>query len=201
MTSWFGTAFGATGPFWGEPPVTSGFPLRGPVMGALMFFLVLALTNCWTNSQIVGDWCCHHACFHHCNILKLKRQQSLTKANDNTVLWYICIYICISNGLCLSTLPQRVLNTHMRGWLLLLLLLFFYYYCYYHYYYHYYYYYYYYIPLGLQWKHWSIYNGIKFFINWICFITFSEISSVILIQCGATIMQLIFLKILLKDTP
>ena len=27
------------------------------------------------------------------------------------------IYIYISNGLCLSTLPQRVLNTHMRGWL------------------------------------------------------------------------------------
>ena len=26
----------------------------------------------------------------------------------------------ISNGLCLSTLPQRVRNTHMRGWLLLL---------------------------------------------------------------------------------
>ena len=34
---------------------------------------------------------------------------------------YIYIYIYISNGLCLSTLPQRVLNTHMRGWLLLLL--------------------------------------------------------------------------------
>ena len=30
----------------------------------------------------------------------------------------IYIYIYISNGLCLSTLPQRVLNTHMRGWLL-----------------------------------------------------------------------------------
>ena len=28
------------------------------------------------------------------------------------------IYIYISNGLCLSTLPQRVLNTHMREWLL-----------------------------------------------------------------------------------
>ena len=39
---------------------------------------------------------------------------------------YICIYIYvyiiyISNGLCLSTLPQRVLNTHMCGWLLLIL--------------------------------------------------------------------------------
>ena len=30
---------------------------------------------------------------------------------------YVYIYIYISNGLCLSTLPQRVLNTHMRGWL------------------------------------------------------------------------------------
>ena len=30
-----------------------------------------------------------------------------------------CIYIYISNGLCMSTLPQKVLNTHMRGWLLL----------------------------------------------------------------------------------
>ena len=28
---------------------------------------------------------------------------------------YIYTYIYISNGLCLSTLPQRVLNTHMRG--------------------------------------------------------------------------------------
>ena len=33
----------------------------------------------------------------------------------------IFIYIYISNGLCLSTLPQRVLNTHMSGWLLWLL--------------------------------------------------------------------------------
>ena len=36
-------------------------------------------------------------------------------------LLYIYVYIYISNGLCFSTLPQRVLNTHMRGWLLLLL--------------------------------------------------------------------------------
>ena len=36
------------------------------------------------------------------------------------LIW--CIYIYIkSNGLCLSTLPQRVLNTHMHGWLLWLL--------------------------------------------------------------------------------
>ena len=30
-------------------------------------------------------------------------------------------YTAGSNGLCLSTLPQKMLNTHMRGWLLLLL--------------------------------------------------------------------------------
>ena len=41
--------------------------------------------------------------------------------STGTIDIYIYIFTYISNGLRLSTLPQRVLNTHMRGWLLWLL--------------------------------------------------------------------------------
>ena len=49
------------------------------------------------------------------------KRWNLTYALPIYIVIYIYIYIYISKGLCLSTLPPTVLNTHMRVWLLLLL--------------------------------------------------------------------------------
>ena len=46
---------------------------------------------------------------------------SMSRYSAYILICIIYIYIYIPNGLCLSTLPEWVLNTHMRGLLLLLL--------------------------------------------------------------------------------
>ena len=54
-------AFRVAGPLWGESidyrwiPLTMDSPHKGPVTQALMFSLVLALTNYWTNIRIICD--------------------------------------------------------------------------------------------------------------------------------------------------
>ena len=50
---------------------------------------------------------------------------STSETNIVTIVMIECkiysLYIYISNGMFFSTLPQIVLNTHMRAWLLVLL--------------------------------------------------------------------------------
>ena len=47
-----GNIFRFTGPLWGEPLVTGGFSLQGPVT----ISLICAWTNSWANSQDAGDF-------------------------------------------------------------------------------------------------------------------------------------------------
>ena len=51
ITSWSGDAFFITGPLWGEPPLSSGFPSQR-ASNVLSFdaFSLLTWTSCWTNS-------------------------------------------------------------------------------------------------------------------------------------------------------
>ena len=69
-TSWHGNIFQVTDSLWGEStgyqwiPLTKGqwpvdFSHKGPVMLLVMFSLMLAWTNCWTNSRVAGDLRCH----------------------------------------------------------------------------------------------------------------------------------------------
>ena len=63
MTSSNGNLFRLTGPLWGKPPVTGGFPHKGQYRGALVFSLFCAWTNSWANNREAGDLRRHRA--HH----------------------------------------------------------------------------------------------------------------------------------------
>ena len=58
-TSWH--AFRITGPLWGNPPVTGGFPDKGPIMRSLIYPLFPAWISCWTNHRVAGDLRRHDA--------------------------------------------------------------------------------------------------------------------------------------------
>ena len=47
----------------GNPPVTAGFPHKGPLRGALPFSVISAWTNGWANNRDAGDLGCH--CTHY----------------------------------------------------------------------------------------------------------------------------------------
>ena len=54
--------FHVTGPLWGEPPVTGGFPSQRPVRQSFDFFIHV-WTNGWANNRDAGDLRRHHV--HH----------------------------------------------------------------------------------------------------------------------------------------
>ena len=54
MTPWYGHAFRITDHLWREFSVTGGFPSHSASNKALLFLLLLAWQNCWTNSQVAG---------------------------------------------------------------------------------------------------------------------------------------------------
>ena len=59
MTLSNGNIFRVTGPLWGDPSVTGGFPSQRPVM----FSFIWAWTNGWANNRDAGDMWLHRA--HH----------------------------------------------------------------------------------------------------------------------------------------
>ena len=63
MTSSNANIIRGTGPLWGEPPVTGGFPSQRPVTRswALMFSLIYAWINGWATNLDAGDLRCHGA--------------------------------------------------------------------------------------------------------------------------------------------
>ena len=64
MTSSNGNIFRVTGPLWGNPTVTGGFPSHGPMTRNFYFSLICVWTNGWANNQGVSDLKRRHA--HYC---------------------------------------------------------------------------------------------------------------------------------------
>ena len=54
-TSPYGIAFLVTGPLWGEPPVTGGFPSQRPVTGSFDVFFDVRLNKQLNNNEGAGD--------------------------------------------------------------------------------------------------------------------------------------------------
>ena len=61
MTLSNGNIFRVTGPLWGEPPVTGGFPSQRPVTRSFEVFFDLPLSKRWANNRDAGDLRRHRA--------------------------------------------------------------------------------------------------------------------------------------------
>ena len=72
MTSWNESIFSVTGPLWGNPPVTVGFPSQMPVTRSYDV-LIFAWTNGWANKLEAGDSRRHRA---HDNVSVMQIGQS-----------------------------------------------------------------------------------------------------------------------------
>ena len=84
MTSSNGNIFRITGPLWGNRS-------KGQWRGALMFSLICAWTNVWTNNRDAGDLRCHHA---HYDIIVMYPFP--------VIMIYLCgnihTWLCITSG-------------------------------------------------------------------------------------------------------
>ena len=69
MTSSNGNIFHITGPLWGNPPVTGGFPSQRPVTQSFDVFFELCVNKRW-NKQSRCRWfeTPSHSLWRHCNV-------------------------------------------------------------------------------------------------------------------------------------
>ena len=89
--------FRVTGPLWGKPPVTDGFPSQRPA--TLMFYLICAWTNGLANNWDAGDLR-HHRAHYDVTVMIYLHGTSLKSIMLSTLkLWdsnlrHHCVRIC-----------------------------------------------------------------------------------------------------------
>ena len=89
------TFFRVTGPIWGNPPITGGFPSQGQSRGTLMLSLVCAWINGWPNNRDAVDLTRHCA---HYDVIVMHFKQCLLISK--MYLWQF-----------VQTVPSFVLST------------------------------------------------------------------------------------------
>ena len=71
LTSWHGNAFRITAPLWGNPPMTGGFPHKGPVIRS--FGASLSLNNLLDKNRVAGNIDTMTPMLNHSNIDALSK--------------------------------------------------------------------------------------------------------------------------------